>query len=76
MDSKEGKRKIISTKEKNKETSAMNKSIDTSGQKPKAAVYTSKAKTSCEMLPINTEINHIHVGLQELSILCDMMTKL
>ena len=54
----------------------MNKSIGTSGEKPKAALYISKAKTSREMLHINTEINNIHMGLQELSIVCDMMTKL
>lgn len=34
MDSKEGKRKTILTKEKNKDASAMKKSIGTSREKP------------------------------------------
>lgn len=63
------------TKEKNKETSPANKSTGASGEKPKATLYISKARAACEILRINTAINNIHMGSQEL--LCDsMMTKL
>lgn len=42
MDSKEGKREIISTKEKNKENNARRKSVAASGEKAKATHYISK----------------------------------
>lgn len=42
MDSKEGKREIIATKEKTKENSARRKYVAASGEKPKATHYISK----------------------------------
>lgn len=67
-----GKRKITSTKEKNKETTAI---IGTWEEKPKAAFCISEARTFSEILCINMELKNMHTRSQGL--LCgDTMLKL
>lgn len=61
----ESKKKIIFTKEKYKETSAMNNSINATREKPKVTLWTSKARATCEILCMTSRLIIFMLGTQE-----------